>query len=68
MLVKAKANKKDIKKLLNLSVADFFIKVGQIISEDNIDLPASYRRLTEKMTEYKALSLTSIDNAVYLFN
>lgn len=63
MLVKAKANKKDIKKLLNLSVADFFIKVGQIITEDNIDLPASYRRLTEKMTEYKGLSLISMENA-----
>lgn len=62
MLLKAKASKKEIKKLLNLSVADFFLKVNEIIREDNIELPTSYRRLTERMADYeehKYISLIS---------
>lgn len=52
MLVKAKTSKKEIKSLLNLSVADFFLKVFDIIREDGIELPTSYRRLTERMIDY----------------
>ncbi len=51
-LVKAEANKKEIKKNLNLSLADFWIKVGEIIDTDLIDLPAGYKRLREKVAEY----------------
>jgi hypothetical protein len=60
MLVKAKASKKEIKKLLNLSVADFFVKVCEIITEEKIDLPSSYKRLTEKMKDYEAEGYASI--------
>jgi hypothetical protein len=52
MLVKAEASKKEIKKLLNLKLADFWIKVTEIIREEAIDLPTSYKRLRERMDDY----------------
>lgn len=54
MLLKARSNKKEIKKLFNLSVADFFIKVNEIINEEGIALPSSYRWLLNKMNEYES--------------
>lgn len=65
MLVKAKASKKEIKKLLNLSVADFFVKVCEIIKEDSIELPASYKRLTEKMSDFEAEGYASLVSKHY---
>lgn len=53
MLIKVGENKKEIKKLLNLSLTDFWIKIGELITTDNIDLPATPRRLWEKIKEYK---------------
>lgn len=53
MLAKADSNKKEIKKLLNLSITDFWIKVCETIASDKIDLPTSYRRLREKITIYQ---------------
>lgn len=60
MLVKAEASKKEIKKLLNLSLADFWIKVTEIIKSDNIDLPSSYKRLRETLAEYQSNGYASI--------
>jgi hypothetical protein len=60
MLVKAEASKKDIKKLLNLSLADFWIKVTEIINSDGIDLPGSYKRLREKLAEYQEKGYASL--------
>lgn len=54
MLLKSEADKKDIKKLLNLNLADFWVKVCEVIKDDAIDLPATYQRLREKMQQYKA--------------
>lgn len=54
MLVKAEADKKEIKKLLNLNLADFWVKVCEVIKEDAIDLPATYQRLREKVQQYQA--------------
>jgi hypothetical protein len=63
MLVKAKASSKEIKKLLNLSLADFWIKVGEIIESDKIELPSSFRRLNEKINEYQEKLKESNDAA-----
>jgi hypothetical protein len=52
MLKNAHENKKEIKKLLNLSVADFFVKVSEIIKQENIGLPGHYVRLKEKIKQY----------------
>jgi hypothetical protein len=60
MLVKAEANKKDIKKLLNLSLADFWIKVTEIIKGDKIALPSSYKRLRETLAEYQEKGYVSL--------
>lgn len=53
MLSKADENKREIKKLLNLNVAQFFIKVTEIIVQENISLPAHYVRLRERINQYK---------------
>lgn len=60
MLVKAEASKKEIKKLLNLSLADFWIKVTEIIKEESIELPSSYKRLREKVAEFQEGSYASL--------
>lgn len=54
MLVKADADKKEIKRLLNLSITEFFVKVLEIVISDGINLPTHYKRLKPKIAEYKA--------------
>ena len=54
LLLKLNTDKKFIKKTLNLSLDKFYETVCEIISQDKIDLPTSYRRLRAKMDEYKA--------------
>jgi len=53
MLLKLNDNKKFIKKELGLSIELFWINVSEIIKTDNIDLPTTYQRLRNKMSEYK---------------
>lgn len=53
MLVKLNADKKFIKKQLNLSIESFFTNVCEIIKADNIDLPATYQRLRNQMADYQ---------------
>lgn len=53
LLIKLNENKRIIKKDLNLSLEKFWSNVCDIIKADNIDLPTSYRRLLNKMDEYK---------------
>jgi hypothetical protein len=52
LLIKLNADKKFIKKTLNLSLDKFYESVCEIIEQDKIDLPSSYRRLRAKMDEY----------------
>lgn len=60
MLIKVETNKKEIKKMLGLSLADFWLKVGEVITDDKIDLPTSFKRLREKLGEYKEQGYTSL--------
>lgn len=53
MLVAQTADKKQLKKLLNLSIEDFYTKCCEIITADMLSLPTSYRRLLAKVDEYK---------------
>lgn len=60
MLLFVDANKKILKKELNISLAKFFNNVERIIETDKIDLPGSYRRLRAKMDEYKERGYESL--------
>lgn len=53
MLLEIGFNKKKIKELTKISVLEFWSKIGELIKADGIYLPATYRRLTEKVKEYK---------------
>ena len=53
MLNAINQNKKLIKKQLNLNLDQFWCHVCDIIKSEGIDLPASYQRLRNKMTEYQ---------------
>lgn len=53
MLKKADANKKEIKRSLSLSIADFYLKVFEIIKDDQIELPTTYKWFREKMKDYQ---------------
>ena len=53
MLLEINNNKKTIKKQLNLKLDQFWSHVCSIIKTDDIDLPTSYQRLRNKMTEYQ---------------
>jgi hypothetical protein len=45
MLRDTTKDKRELKKLLNLTLEEFYDRVCEIISSDKIDLPTSYRRL-----------------------
>lgn len=53
MLVKFNKDKKQIKKLLNLTVDKFYEHVCEIIKTDSIALPGTYQRLVCKRQEYE---------------
>lgn len=55
MLLMVDADKKVVKKTLNLDLATFYKHVCNIVERDNIDLPTSYKRLRSKMLEYQQL-------------
>lgn len=60
MLVQAEADKKQIKQLLNISITDFFVKVGEMIDADGIKLPSNIIRLRQRIDAYKKDSYKSI--------
>lgn len=53
MLIKADADKKEIKRLLNLTITDFWVKVCEIIESDSINLPSNIKKLQSKIKLYK---------------
>ncbi|OQP45882.1 hypothetical protein A4H97_32085 [Niastella yeongjuensis] len=53
MLNEINRNKKLIKKQLNVNLDQFWNNVCSLIKSEGIDLPASYQRLRNKMTEYQ---------------
>lgn len=65
MLVKVEADKKAIKKLLNLTITEFWVKVCEIIHSDKIDLPTNIIRLRQKIDIYKADSYSSLIHKMY---
>ena len=62
MLVKAEADKKEIKKLLNISITDFFVKVAEIIESEGVKLPSNIIRLRQRIDAYKTDGYKSIIN------
>jgi hypothetical protein len=52
MLVKSEADKKELKRLLNLNITQFWVKVCEIIVSDKIDLPSHIVRLRQKIDQY----------------
>lgn len=72
MLAEITGNKKAIKTLLKISISEFWQRIGEMIQADRIYLPASYRRLTEKLHEYQGMNGPNyaciIDNKLYSNN
>lgn len=60
MLAEVGEDKKALKKLLNLSMGEFWLQVCEIITYDKIDLPASFKRLTERIKIYKEQGYASL--------
>lgn len=53
-------DKKALKKLLSLTIEQFYVKALEIIKEDNIDLPTSYRRLLSTRNDYESSGYASL--------
>ncbi len=53
MLMNAQADKKLLKNTLGMNATAFWTKVGEIITADNIGLPANYIRLIDRIKQYK---------------
>lgn len=53
MLAEVGEDKRTLKQLLRLSIGEFWLKVFEILLSDGIELPKTYRRLTEKLKQYK---------------
>lgn len=60
MLMNAEANKKEIKKQLGLTIAEFWNKVCEIIKSDDIDLPSTYQRLRQKVSDFQSNKFSSL--------
>jgi hypothetical protein len=60
MLIEINRNKKVIKKQLNVTLDQFWNNVCDSIKSEGIDLPASYQRLRNKMTEYQEKGYTCL--------
>lgn len=60
MLVKANADKKEIKKQLNLTIDQFYIHVMELFKTDKVDLPTNYAKLLAKRREYEAKGYESL--------
>jgi len=54
------ADKKALKKLLNLTIEQFYQHAIEIIVADKVDLPSNYRRLLEKRREYEEKGYSSL--------
>lgn len=53
MLVQAEANKKEIRKQLNISITDFYVQVSELLERDNINLPSDIIDLRQIIESYK---------------
>lgn len=60
MLIERTQDKKQLKKLLNLSIQEFYNHCCEIIEKDLIDLPTSYRRLLNSCDEYQVNGYASL--------
>lgn len=64
MLIEATEDKKTFKKITKLSIKEFYDKVVEIIQEDKINLPSTYRRLAiskdSALKKYKADGYASL--------
>lgn len=56
MLLEIGFNKKKIKEITKIGILDFWEKVGELIKADGIYLPTCYKRLREKVKDYKEQS------------
>lgn len=53
-------NKRSLKKLLNLTIEQFYVHALEIMKADAVDLPTSYRRLLATRRTYKAMGYESL--------
>jgi len=60
MLKYITSDKKQLKKILNLSLDQFYTHVIEIIKTDKLDLPSSYRRLLATCKEYNETGYSAL--------
>ena len=54
MLLQAEADKKEVRKLLNISLTEFYVQVSELIEQDNIKLPCDIIHLRQTIDSYKS--------------
>jgi hypothetical protein len=62
MLKEVTDDKKALKKLLRLTIDEFYVHVLELIKTETVDLPTSYRRLLAKRKEYEERGYGSLIN------
>lgn len=60
MLKEVTADKKTLKRLLNLSIDSFYLHVMSLIKTEGVELPTSYRRLLAKRREYEETGYSAL--------
>lgn len=65
MLIKAQDDFKAIKKELGISVSTFWLQVGELITQEKIQLPSNYKRLREKIENYRKAGYESLIHGLY---
>jgi len=56
MIDRLTSDKKALKRLLNLSVMDFWDTISELIIKENVSIPANRKRLIEKVKSFKAFN------------
>ncbi len=60
MLIQFEADKKQVKKLLNISITEFYVQVSELIEQDNIELPSDIINLRQTIDSYKSNGYKSL--------
>jgi len=60
MLIQFEADKKQVKKLLNVSITEFYVQVSELLEQDNIELPSTIIDLRQTIDSYKSNGYKSL--------
>jgi DNA-binding NarL/FixJ family response regulator len=60
MLIHFEADKRQVKKLLNISLTEFYVQVTELIEQENIALPSNIIELRQTIDSYKSNGFKSL--------